>query len=53
VRIVFGSMKAHVLVDGAQLRDLAGTTLAEEVDELGDELLRRAGAGGMPMVSTP
>src|SRR3954454_22383722 len=38
--------EANVLVDGAQLRYLLGTALAEELDEALDQLLGGAGAGG-------
>ena len=38
--------EADVLVDRAQLGDVLGAAGAEELDELGDELLGSAGAGG-------
>ena len=38
--------EAHVLVDGAQLGDVLGAALAEELDQALDQLLGGAGAGG-------
>ena len=40
--------EADVLLDGLQLADVGRSALAEELDQLGDELLGGAGTGGDP-----